>query len=114
MELTKEQMDKIVYQVTEKVLLRIPEVLGNLMQNKAATMKLYEKFYAENPDFKSDPLAVRSVVAKNEQANPDKTYKEILDLSVPEIKQRMSINNSLDIKKVKKIDELSLTTNGVI
>lgn len=114
MELTKEQMDKLVYQVTEKVLLRIPEVLGNLMQNKAVTMKLYEKFYSEHPEFKDDPLTVRSVISKNELANPDKTYEEILNLSVPEITQRMKTINSLDFKKIKQVDELKRNFNGNI
>lgn len=114
MELNEKQMNDIVFQVTEKVLLKLPEVVGNLMQNHAITNKLSKTFFETYPEFKTDPITTKSVIEQIELNNPEKSYQEILDLAVPEIKTRMKTINSLDVKEVKSKDKLDLTFNGEI
>jgi len=118
MEITQEEIDKIIFKVTESVLLRMPEVIGNLMRNHAENNKLVKKFYESYPDFKSDPLSVQSVVQKTEQDNPGVSYDKILEKAAPLIKKRIQDVKGLNFDSIKESTDLDLnidlTSSGEI
>lgn len=111
--LSEKDLEEIVFNVTEKVLLRIPEVIGNLMMNHAEMNKLTKDFHAKNPEFMSDPLTVSSVTGQLERENAGMSYEKILELAAPLIKKRMNIVKTTDFNSPKKT-ELNLGTNGEI
>jgi hypothetical protein len=108
MALTEEEFEKIVHQVCERVLTRQVEVIGNLMQNHADIHKITKNFYVDYPEFKTDPLSVRSVVREFEEKNPGVVYDKLLKMAVPEIKNRIKTVASLDIENVPRRKELDL------
>lgn len=113
MNISDGDFNKLVLATTEAVLLRIPEVIGNLMQNHAEINKLNKEFYASYPEFRSDPVSVRSVIGMLERDHPELRHQEILDLAAPKIKERMIDVSALDVSNVKPRSELSLS-NGEI
>lgn len=111
MEITQKLIDDIIFQVTEKVLLRMPEVIGNLQMNHAETNKMTKGFYKKYPDFKSDPLTVQSVVGQLEKENAGMLYEDILRKAAPMIKERMKTVSSLNITNKPERNKLDLNIN---
>jgi len=117
MDISDQEFNNLVLAVTEKVLLRMPEVIGNLMMNHAETQKLSKKFYSDYPEFKDNQLAVKSVLEQVEQENSGMTYDKVLAKAAPMIKERLGQVKGLDFEKVKSINELNLSmdnANGVL
>jgi len=117
MDISEKDFNALVLAVTEKVLLRMPEVIGNLMMNHAEVNKLTKDFYGKNPSFKNDPVSVKSVISALEQDNAGMKYDKILELSEPMIRERMITVKSLNIKDLPKKEELDLSfdnSNGVL
>jgi len=116
MELTTEQLNDIVFKATEKVLLRIPEVLGNLMQNHAEINKMTKGFYEKYPEFKEDTMSVQSVVGQLDRENAGMPYDKILENAAPMIKERMRTVSSLDIENISSESNLDLNIdiNGAL
>jgi len=108
MSLTNEEFDRIVFVVTEKVLLRLPEVVGNIQMSLAETSKLTKDFYAKYPKFKQDPQTVQSVLNEIDKANAGMKYEKILDQAVPLIRERMKVVKSLDTKTLTEKSNLNL------
>ncbi len=112
MEFTQTERDAIVFDVTEKVLLRLPEVMGNLMKNHAETNALTKKFHNDYPEFKNDPGSVQSVVGQLERDNAGMLYEDILRKAAPMIKERMKTIESLDIDSISERSKLNMSVNG--
>ena len=112
--LTQEQMNDLVFQVTEKVLLRMPEVLGNLMQEHVSIHATIKDFYKKYPHFVDNKLIVQKAVAQLESENPTVEYHELLEQAVPIIENNLKVTNQCDLKKKKKLEDLNLTTNGIL
>jgi hypothetical protein len=108
----QETFDRIVFKVTESVLLRMPEVIGNLIREHAVANKLNKEFYEKYPEFKSNMDLVASIIEQVESENVALGHEGILDKSVPIIRERMKITKELDIKK-PKIESLGLDTSGI-
>lgn len=98
--ITEIEKQEIVDKAAEKVLLRLPEVMGNLMANHAAMAKLNSQFYKDNPEFTSYKDSVVSVIEMIEGKDPTADYKDILKKSVPEIKKRISLLSKLNTDNV--------------
>lgn len=109
--LTEEELN----QVAEKVLLKIPAVIGNLMANQAVITKLSQDFYKNHPEFESNKAAVASVVEKVESENPGMTYDKVLNLSIPLIRERLKVTSKLNLtdhnKPSRKLN-IDLSGNG--
>ena len=118
MELSQEDMDKIVSCAVEKILLRIPEIIGNLIQNHAEIHKLNKDFYSKYPDFKTHRDSVQSVLHEMELENPAMEYEELLKLAAPNIKERIMTVQKLNTDSVmprNKLDfKLSQADNGAM
>lgn len=117
--LEQKEFDEIVFKVIETVLLRMPEVIGKLMQEQAMINKLNRKFYDKNPEFKDKMHLMASVIEKIESENTTLDYEEILDKAVPELKKRLKILDSCDIgtkldRKLLDLNVDKLDSNGVM
>lgn len=108
MEISNKDFDNIVNAVCEKVLLRMPEIMGNLQMNLAETSKMTKDFYKKYPDFKNDPQTVQSVLNEIDKNNAGMMYSEILDKSVPMIRERMKVVKSLDTNNIQERNNLNL------
>jgi hypothetical protein len=118
MELTKDQMEEIATIAVEKILVRMPDVIGNLMQHHAMLNKANYKFYKDHEEFAEHKNLVAGVIEEVELANPAKKYEELLTLAVPKIQEKIRTMKGLDTKKVRKSVSLNvpneLKPNGVI
>jgi len=110
--LSNEQMDQLVFDITEKILLRMPEVLGNLIKEHASMKKLTDSYLDENPNFKGHSLIIQKVLEKLEETNSGLAYEKLLVLATPKIKQQIALSSGCDTENVKKKDELDITING--
>jgi len=104
---TKEQTNeikKIVEEnnnkLIERILLLIPETIGNMMMNHMALFKINKAFYDKYPEFGDHKDSVRSVVEMIEGKNPLDDYEDILKRAVPEIRERIHTLKNLDLKTV--------------
>ena len=98
----QEERQEIIDAAVEKALLLIPEVVGNLITNQVIFSKLSEEFYKDHPEFRSVKHIVTSVIEMIEGRDPLAKYEDILKASVPEIRKRIEIEKSLDMKEVPK------------
>jgi len=101
--LTVDEMDKIATMAVEKILLRMPEVIGNLMSHHALSNKLNKMFYDQNPDLQNHKDVVTAVIHEIELQYPEKKYEDILQLAVPKIRS--------DIKTIYSLDKTHATAN---
>lgn len=117
MELNQDQMDKLADMVLEKALVRLPSVLGALMQNQAATFKLVKDFYDAHPELKEHRGVVARAIEKTELDNPGKRYEEILEVALPRIKEELRMQSKLSFER-PSLGDLNLsvnpTSNGVL
>lgn len=87
--LTEEERNSIINEAVEKALLKIPEVVGNLITSATYSARLNREFYEKYPEFTKDKEMVAKVVQKVEGDNPGKEYEWILEQAVPMIRQHL-------------------------
>ena len=97
--ITEEEKTEIINIAVEKMLLAIPEVVGNLMANHAALHKINAKFYKDHPEFREKKNVVQAVVEMIEGKNPLLQYEDILEKAVPEVTKRIEIMKTVDMDK---------------
>ena len=105
-----EELEKqaLVYEITERILLRMPEVIGNLIQEHSVLLKLNKEFQTKYPEFKAHLPLVRSIVENTELKNPGLSYMDILEKAVPEIREKIRLKDSV------KAIEFSAGSNGLL
>ena len=117
MNLTNEQLDQIATIAVEKILLKMPEVIGRLMENHAMLNKTNIDFYNKHPEFKNHKDVVVNVLEATEGNFPEKKYEEIIQLAIPEIQKQVQQKQQLNMEKnTNPTTNLSHTnlSNGVI
>ena len=92
----KEEISNAVF---ERVLLALPDVIGNLIANHAALLKLNKEFYDKHPEFKGKQHVVQSVVEKVESDNLGLKYEDILEKAVPFIRERIALMETMDVSR---------------
>lgn len=116
--ITQEEHNKIVQEVIESVLLRMPEVIGNLMSHHAMVNKINKEFYEKNKDFLAHKDIVAAVIESLEGKNPAKKYEDIVQEAIPEIRQKINTMKSLNTTSINSAPSRSmpidLSNNGVL
>ena len=115
--ITNEEKEQIILAVIERVLVKMPTVIGNLMAKHAEVQQEKKKFFDLNKDFLPYTDLISDVVQKIEGEDLTKSYSEILNEATPEIRKRISLLNSLNIKDVNKPIEQKIIgdySNGVL
>ena len=101
--------------MTEGVLIRLPDVIGNLMQSFAAKNKMVKKLYSDHPEFIEHKPLVANIISRLEGNNMEATYEDIIAMATPEIIKAINIKKKVNMeysgkpKKTKIIDP-----NGMI
>ena len=98
--ITPEEEQRIIDKAVEKALLSLPEVVGNLMTQHSALVKMNSDFYKEHQEFVNHKDVVASVIEGIDGKYPLLDYKEKLEKAVPEIRQRIKTISSLDTASV--------------
>ncbi len=110
--MNEEELNKIVELAVEKILVRMPEVVGNLMKHHAKMLQLNQKFYTDNPDFQKHKKVVVDVLEDLEGKNPHIKYEQLLEKATPAIKDRIGVMSNLDMNNVKDKGALDLGFSG--
>lgn len=100
--ITEEEKQEIVNLAIERMLLILPETIGNLITNHITMSKINKDFYGKHPEFKKHRDIVASVVESEESSNILNDYESILKNAVPTIKERILQVSNLNMDKVTK------------
>lgn len=111
--MTEQELDLITNKVIEQVLLRMPEVIGNLIREQAMMSKLNKKFYGENPEFKDNLPLIGSILEQLESNNVGIEYDKLLEMSIPIIKDRIQTIKSCGVTTKSQFESLDLSTNDL-
>jgi len=100
--ITAEERESIINEATERMLLRIPEIVGNLITNYAEKIRVNTEFYSKHPEFSKHREIVASVIEELENKSNFKPFKEIVNEAIPTIKRRIDSLKGIDTTTVKK------------
>ncbi len=100
--ITDEERESIINEAVERTLLAIPEVIGNLITNRATMMKLQRELFAANPEFQGNRDVVSTVIQSIESGNPGMKYEEVIKKAVPIIKEHLKTAKDLNTSEVKR------------
>jgi hypothetical protein len=101
---TEEEKREIIDRAVEKAMLLLPEVIGNLMQERVALLKLNSEFYKAHPEFREHRDCVQGAVEEVEMQNPLEKYEQIMEKAVPKIRERIRIKESLNMKPMATVN----------
>lgn len=100
--LIDERLNELLPLIAEKILLKLPEVVGNLMTNHATFAKANSEFYKAHPEFADHKDVVVSVLERVDGENPLLEYEDKLKKAIPEIRDRINILKRLDMVNAPK------------
>lgn len=100
--MNEEEKQQLINEIVERLLLMIPDVIGNLITNHVSLVRMNKEFYDKFPEFRGKKDIVASVVEMIEGQDPTVDYKDILEKSVPEIRNRIERVKDLDLVSIKK------------
>ena len=100
--MTPEERESIIDAAVERALLKIPEVVGNLIHNHLSSIKINKKFYDEYPEFKDYRDIVATTIESIEGQDLTQDYETILRKAVPEIRRRIGSIKDLDMTTIKR------------
>lgn len=112
MELSNDQMNDIVFTVTEKVLLRMPEVMGNLIQEHTSMSKITKEFIDKNEEFQGHNLIIQKVLEQMESDNTGLPYEKLLDMAKPKIAKQILLSKNCDLTSVSTRKGLDTTIDN--
>ena len=100
--ITDEEKEMLVNEITERMLLKIPDIVGNLITVYADKIRMSKEFYAKYPEFSDHRDVVASVIESMDANSKFKPFKEVVEDSVPVIRKRIGLLKGIDMKTVKK------------
>jgi len=114
--MTEDERQSIINEITEKLLLALPDTVGNLIANHTALLELNKEFYLNHPEFRDKKDIVASVVEMIEGRDLTLDYKEILRQAPAEVNKRIAQTKNLTLnapaKPSRHLKDLDLNTNG--
>jgi hypothetical protein len=112
--LTENEMDMIATKAVEKILLRMPEVIGNLMSHHAMVNKVNKEFYEKNPDLKNHKEVVVSVLQAYEGNNPSMKYEDLLSNALYDIRKKVNMIQSVNLDVVSQNPNRTVELNSTL
>ena len=100
--MTPEEKELLINEITERMLLRLPDIISNLVSNQAEVERLRFKFLKDHPEYREHRDKVIPIIEELEGKNPHLKYEKILDKAVPEITRRLGTLKQLNMSKVEK------------
>lgn len=98
----KAEREALKQEIITEILLLLPGAVGNLMMNYVALNKVNKEFYSAHPEFRKHTDVVASIVEDVEGVNTFTGYKEVLEKSIPKIKEAIRLKQGLSMEEVKK------------
>ena len=95
--------------IIEKVLLMIPEVMGNLITHHMSMKETNQEFYKKHSELQEHKEVVAKVLEKVEGDNPLLSHQKLLEKALPKIQDQIKLSNGLSMETV---DVPSLDYNG--
>ena len=108
--LNNTERNNIVEECLEKMLLKLPEIVGNLIQHQVMMNKINMEFFSQHPEYRDHADIVTKVVQKTEGLNTLMNYHDILNRAVPEIDAHIKTLKSLNVKDVQGLRRLNAST----
>ena len=99
-----QEREEIINEAVERALLKIPEIIGNLMMYYSGKMKVSKRLYERFPEFEKHRQLVASTIEAEENADFSRSFDEIVEAAIPKIKRRIESVGNLDIANVKRPD----------
>jgi len=96
----EEEKQELSALTTERDMVMLPEVVGNLITNHMTMVKINSEFYKDHPEFKDKKDVVAAVVEMTEGQHPLESYDELLKLALPEIRERINTMKTIDMENV--------------
>jgi predicted nucleic-acid-binding protein len=97
---------EIIDEVIEKLLLMLPDIMGNLITNHISMLEMNKDFYLKHPELRNKKDIVASVIEMIEGQDPTVDYKDILRNALPEIEKRIKQVKDTDFNPVSKPNRL--------
>lgn len=100
--MTENEKQDIINEVVERILLMLPEIMGNLITNHISMLKTNRDFYLKHPELRDKKDIVTSVIEMIEGRDPTASHEDILRDALPEIKKRLGQIKDLNFKPVSE------------
>lgn len=97
-----EERESIINETIERALLKLPEVVSSLFKLYATKVKANKKFFEDYPEFKGQEQIVFSTIEFIEGQDASRSYEEIINLAVPEIRKNLNLTKGLNMSSVSK------------
>lgn len=114
--MTEEEKEQLINEIVERILLMIPEVVGNLITDHSYHLRINKKFYKDHPEFRDKKDIVASVVEMVEGKHTLADYETILKEAIPEIQERIRTVTKLSldtpISAHRNLDSINFKDNG--
>jgi hypothetical protein len=100
--ISEDEKEGLINEIVERMLLKIPDIVGNLITVYAEKIRMSKEFYAKYPEFSDHRDVVASVIESMDANSKFKPFKEVVEDSVPVIRKRIGLLKGIDMKTVKK------------
>lgn len=100
--ISEDEKEMLINEIVERMLLKIPDIVGNLITVYADKIRMSKEFYAKYPEFSDHRDVVASVIESMDANSKFKPFKEVVEDSVPVIRKRIGLLKGIDMKTVKK------------
>ena len=106
MDILTQREQELEDRVIEKVLLMIPEVIGNLITHHMSMKDTNQEFYKKHSELVNHKEVVAKVLEKVEGENPLLSHQKLLEKALPKIQEQVKLSNglSMDIVDVPSLD----------
>lgn len=95
--ITPEERESIIYEAQERIMLVMPQIIGNLMLNNIMKSKIAKKFFDSHADLKNHQDIVQAIIEDVEGSNTIEDYEKILEKAVPEIRKKIALMNKMNM-----------------
>lgn len=107
--LTESEKKEIVKEVLLAVLLKMPEVIGNLMTHHSLVNDVREKLYRDYPEFRGHGPVVASCIEEIDGSDLKQSVDDVIKRAVPVIRERIKVVKASDLVSKPSKTDLDLT-----
>jgi len=100
MQLSEQEIQMLEDRIVEKVLLMIPDVIGNLITHHMTMNKTNQDFYKKHTDLQNHKDIVAKVLEQVEGENPLLDHQKLLDKALPKIHEQVKLSTGLSMEDV--------------
>ena len=95
------EIERVSNIVMQRLLLRMPEVVGNLMRSVALKKKLGTQLFHDHPDFVAHKQLVMKVIESVEGKDVTKDYSDVIQEAIPIIQRQIGLVDGINMTSIK-------------